>query len=259
MTDDITNEKLCLLAAKGDNAALNTLWIRTERLFRYFASRLYNRYRAHARACGIELDDCFQVCWFAYLDAIKDYAKKPDRKEKFTSFTHFHVIRQVFDLLGLRTSKREPLDYAGSLDAPLPTEEGEMTLGDMISDPTAELPFEQVEVSDLARYILERVDMLSEKQSASVRCRHWDNQTFAEIAADLGVTPQRVRFLYKKALRKLSQDERIQEIYQEFYADTNFTRNVGFKFFKETGMSSVEYHLIRLEERIARVRGGGGK
>jgi DNA-directed RNA polymerase specialized sigma subunit len=93
---EITNEKLCAAAANGDTAALYTLWEQTERVFYMLANRLYNHWQDRATACGVTQEDCCQVCWFAFLDAVEAYNKEPERKEKFTSFIGFHVKRQIY-------------------------------------------------------------------------------------------------------------------------------------------------------------------
>jgi RNA polymerase sigma factor (sigma-70 family) len=222
------------------------------------ANRLYNHWQDRATACGVTQDDCCQVCWFAFLDAVEAYNKEPDRKEKFTSFIGFHVKRQIYVLLGLRTSKKEPLNSAVSLDAPSSDDaEYDSTVADTVSDPEAERPYEEVEQSDLSDRVLERLSLLPLEQREVIRRRFWYEESFTDIATALGLTVLQVRALYIKATRKLYHDFQLQRSHREFYDNTNFTRNVGLRFFKETGSSSVEWSLIRLEELLERVRGGG--
>ena len=252
----MTNEELCGLIRDGDTTALNMLWEQTGKLFYTIAHELYARHRERAASCGAEIADCQQVCWFAFLDAVEAYNRRAGREEQFASFVKHHVRRHIFTLLGLRTSKREPLNYADSLDAQLLADSSEITLGDTISDPSAELPFEEVELSGLADMVLERVSLLPERQQL-ILCRHyWYDKPFTQIAADLGLTPQSVHQIYRRALRKLRQDKLIQQIHKEFYANANFTKHTGFQFFKDNRMSSVEWQLLKLEERLERAKGG---
>ncbi|MBT9174037.1 MAG: RNA polymerase sigma-H factor [Syntrophomonadaceae bacterium] len=252
----MTNEELCVLIAQGNDRYVYPLWEQTDRLFYLLARRLFARHFERAAACGVELDDCLQVCWLAFLDAVEAFNRKPEQKVKFTSFADFHVKRHVYTLLGLRTTKREPLNGAASLDAPIGSEDGEYTLTDNLADKTAGEPFEDIERSELSDLVLERVDALPERQRLVIRRHYCGNMPLTEIAAGLNTSIQRASQIYRAALRKLRQDQRLREIRREFYEDADFTKHTGFQFFKENGMSSVEWELLRLEERIARVRGG---
>jgi DNA-directed RNA polymerase sigma subunit (sigma70/sigma32) len=159
----------------------------------------------------------------------------------FITFAKLHVRRHIFQILGLRTSKREPLNEAVSLDAPLPGNDDEnITVSDTIADPSSEAQFEGIESSDIAAEVLERVSALPLKQSEAVRGRFWEDKTLAQIGAELGLTPKQMQNQYGNALRKLRCDRRLQEIHDEFYAVANLTKHTGFRFFKENRMSSVE-------------------
>jgi RNA polymerase sigma factor (sigma-70 family) len=252
----MTNEQLCYSADGGNIRDRDELWEQTGRLFKYIAHKLYVHHRDTASAHGVELDDCLSVCWFAFLAAVKDYAKKPDREAEFTAFANLHVKREVYKLLCLRSSAKDPLDYAASLDAPMPANDGKVTLGDTITDPTAEAQFEEIERSDIADYVLQRVSLLPERQRDIIRRRYWNDTPFTAIAAELGLTPKQTRNIYGKALRKLRRDERIQEIYRNYYADANFFKCTGLTAFRESGMSSVEWHVLKMEELISRAKGG---
>ena len=206
----------------------------------------------------MEAGDCLQVCWFAFLDSVEAYNRKSEREEKFASFAGFHVRRRVYELLGYRTSKREPLNGAASLDTPLPGNEDEnITIGDTVADPSAEVPYEEIDGSDISAEIEEIVSALPEKQAAAVHGRFCQDKTLVEIGAELGLTPTQIHNQYREAIRKLRRDKRLQEIHDDYFANTTLTKHTGFQFFKENQMSSIEWHLIRLEERLERMKGGG--
>lgn len=255
----MTNEELLQLTRNGDGdeQTLETLWEQTARLFYIHSDSLYRRHKGRADSYGVARDDCRQVCWFAFLDAIKAYNAKPDTELKFNTFIKFHVRRRVYELLGYRTRKREPLNGAVSLDAPLPSSEDEnITISDTIADPSAERPYEQIDGSDLAAEVEGIISALPPKQAAAVHGRFWQDKTLTEIGAELGLTPKQVHNQYRTAIGKLRRDKRLQEIRDNYYANTTLTKHTGFQFFKENQMSSVEWHLIRLEERLERAKGG---
>jgi RNA polymerase sporulation-specific sigma factor len=253
----MTNEELLQLIRNGRDRHLNTLWEQTQGLFYMLSDKLYRRHKNRADSCGIERDDCRQVCWFAFSDAVDSYNKKPEQEYGFASFAKYHVQRRVYELLGLRTSKRNPLDESDSLDAPLPGQEGNnLTVDDTVEDPQSEAPFDMVDSSDVANEVESIVSALPEKQAAAVHGKFWNNKTLAEVGAELGLSPKQTHNQYRDAIRKLRRNQRLQEIHDEYYANANLTKHVGFRFWKESGMSSVEWHLLKLEERLERAKGG---
>ena len=255
----MTNEELLQQIRNGEcnDRDLEPLWEQVCRLFYIHSDGLYRRHKGRADSCGVERDDCRQVCWFAFLDAIKAYNAKPDTELKFSTFIKYHVRRRVYELLGYRTSKREPLNGAVSLDAPHPGNEDEnITIGDTIADPSAEAPIEDIDCSDTAAELLERVSALPPKQAAAVRGRFWQDKTLTEVGAEIGLTPKQIHNQYRAAIGKLRRNKRLQEIRDDYYANTTLTKHTGFRFFKENGMSSVEWHLLKLEERLERTKGG---
>ena len=252
----MTNEELCAEIRDGNSTTLHALWEQTDRLFYKISRELYARHRERTVSCGVEIADCLQVCWFAFLDAVRGYNREPERKEKFASFAGYHVRHHIFALLGLRTSKREPLNVADSIDAPLQSDNGEYTLADTLADETAAVPFEEIINADIAREVLDIVGVLPENKRNIIMRHFWEDRNFTEIADTDGVNPRRVHNLYRDALRKLRRDERLRQIHDEFYATANFTKHTGFRFFKENMMSSVEWQLLKLEERLDRAKGG---
>jgi RNA polymerase sigma factor (sigma-70 family) len=245
----MTNEELCRMAASGDNNARDELWKNTEGVFRTIANRLYCRYRKRAAVCGQEYSDCCSVCWFAFLNAVRDYSKKPEQEYKFTTFAGLHVKQQIYYLLGMQKTKREPLDYALSIDAPIFTDGGNVSIADTVADTAAELPYTVVDDTDLSRQILERVARLPPSEHEIIYRHYWKSKSFSQIAADIGEEPPKVYTLYRKALHQLRRDARIQQIHAEFYNVYNFHKRTGYTAFRESGASSVEAAILKLEER----------
>jgi RNA polymerase sigma factor (sigma-70 family) len=252
----MTNEELLQQIRNGDERHLNTLWEQTQGLFYMLSDKLYRRHKNRADSCGVERNDCRQVCWFAFLDTVAAYNRKDEQEYGFASFAKYHVQRRVYELLGLRTSKRNPLDEADSLDAPLPTDDGNITIADTVADPQSEAPFDMVDVSDAAAEVENIVAALPEKQAAVVCGRFWQDKTLAEVGAEFGISSKQMHNQYSDAIRKLRRNRRLRDIHDEYYANANLTKHVGFRFWKESGMSSVEWHLLKLEERLERAKGG---
>jgi hypothetical protein len=72
----MTNEELCAIIRDGDNDERHqstfTLWEQTHKWFYAIARKLYSRHAERAASCGVVVDDCLQVCWFAFADAVRD-------------------------------------------------------------------------------------------------------------------------------------------------------------------------------------------
>lgn len=257
----MTNEELCsLIARDGNREQIYALWEQTHKLFFMHADRLYRRYRERASCCGAEPEDLRQVCWFAFLSALSDYIREPGRDEKLTTFAWAHVRREIYGLLNLRTERqrKEPLNNAVSIDVPLSSDDEVLTIADTLSDSAALKPFEDVAESEIAGQIRECVSRLDPTQGEIVRWRYWEEEPISSIADRMGITVSETQSLQRKAMRSLRRMERLRRIRSEFYQSRTFTKHTGFKFFKENGMSSVEYHILKLEKRLGGLTGEGG-
>src|SRR5690606_20091040 len=103
-----------------------------------------------------------------------------------------------------------------SLDAPLGAG-GEDTMADQLADPAG--PVEAREDIDIAERLAEGMADLPERQRLILRRRFGlagsTPETLGEIAADLGITAERVRQLQNAALQRL-QGQRSLQVLAEF-------------------------------------------
>lgn len=120
---------------------------------RYFAKKQAGRWvRAWNGRGGVVLDDLMQVSFLALLDALESW--NPDGG----SFIGWYAMRlkAAFTVAyGQRTQRdrRDPLQSASSLDAPLDCEDDDLTLGDTIEDPEAMKAMETVEENDRLHHL----------------------------------------------------------------------------------------------------------
>ena len=131
-----------------------------------------------------------------------------------------------------------------SLDAPLTDEGGTDTLIDMIPDEnnTMSAVFDELQQEELEAVIWNIVDSLPENQGAVMRARFQRGQTLKEIAAEFGVTPEKVRAVQNKGLRGLRSGKRSQ-VLREYYTGDVYNaavRGSGVEQFKRTWTSSTE-------------------
>jgi DNA-directed RNA polymerase specialized sigma24 family protein len=121
--------------------------------------------------------------------------------------------------VGLRTSRRNPLDRAGSLDAPAGDDESEATVLDLVADPESAAPFEAAD-DDICRPELRAaldaaIGRLPGDRAVAIRGRYFDNRSAADIAAELGVDPLRVYGLERAALRDLSRERALRRLVRQ--------------------------------------------
>lgn len=164
----MTNEEIATLAQSGNEKSVLLLWERVK----YFAKKQAGRWiAAWEGRGGIVLDDLMQVSFLALLDALESW--KPDGG----SFIGWYAMRlktAFTAAYGQRTQRdrRDPLQSAASLDAPLDFEDDDITLGDTIEDPEAVKAMEIVEENDRCQHLhdimMEVIGTLPEDQRYAI-------------------------------------------------------------------------------------------
>lgn len=136
----VDSSEIAKAVQAGESGTLE-LWIAVRRLALKFAIRWE---KALDGQSGMERDDFMQVAFLAMLDAVKSWNSQAG------AFNTWFVIilKGAFtEAAGLRTAREmnDPLRSAQSLDAPVTDENGEEVEGsDIVPDPAAERPFEDV-------------------------------------------------------------------------------------------------------------------
>jgi RNA polymerase primary sigma factor len=128
-------------------------------------------------------------------------------------------IDEMADALGYSAEKiQSAIEYAVnpiSLDMEVGTEDG-ATIGEYIEDTKSEDPFKRVSLTSLREHIGRVLDSLDPKEKNTVIMRFGLDdgriKTLHEIGQKLHLTNERVRQIEIKALRKLKQNSRPQEL-----------------------------------------------
>lgn len=135
-------------------------------------------------------------------------------------------------------------------------EDDTILLEDTIADPddciaTAE---EKIQQDQLKNELWSMVDDLDQRQAAVIRKRFIENKTLKDCGSDFGISPDRVRQLEAKALRKLrspSRAKRLKSFYEDEERYSRGLRGIGVNKFRQNGESSTErvaLHFIEREE-----------
>ena len=163
----VTNEELAIQAQNGDMDALLTLWNQVRRL----AWKFMGRWQWAAEHAGMEAADCEQVGFLALMKTVSYFDENSD--VHFSTYFSRCVQNELATAAGTRTDRqqKEPLKYASSLDVPAsPDAPEDLTLGELIPDPSAEAAFYHVEASVDLEQFLESLPM---DQQAALYRRYW--------------------------------------------------------------------------------------
>lgn len=137
----MSNEELAARVQAGDRPMLLELWDQVRRI----ALKEAVRWAAY-RSNGVELDDLEQAGFIALMRAVDGF--DPAAGTRFSTW-YYPIMKDEFQrATGRRTEKqrRDPLDAAASLDAPVgENEDSATTLGELQEDSSATRALEDVE------------------------------------------------------------------------------------------------------------------
>ena len=213
----MTNEELAIRIQNGELGLIGELWDQNVGVIKLHAYDLFNRYRDRCASSGVEADDIYQVCFFALTDAVKAFCK--DSGYKLTTYMKYPLMTHFNALTGIRTTKRDALNYADSLDEPIGDNNIDATRLDMVADLKSEQPFRAIENGDgetvqceLSDIIEKFISKLSGNRAAVIRGRWIDRKSQNEVAAELGLSKQRVSQLERDELKKLCSHKEIKNV-----------------------------------------------
>ncbi|MCD8087555.1 MAG: sigma-70 family RNA polymerase sigma factor [Oscillospiraceae bacterium] len=250
----MTNEDLAGLLQAGEQEHIGTLWEQVRRFVYQQAGRYLASLQGYGH--GLELDDLAQCGFLAMLDAVDSF--DPD-KGSFLAWFGYYLQRAFAEAAGLRTSKRDALAAALSLDAPI-TDDGDVTLADTLEADNG--AFDNTErdmwLQQLHKAMTGALERLTPKQRAIVEARHYQDRPRREIAASLGCSATSVEQQERKALGELRRSKHLTGLDQFVEEQTDYFFHVGVTRFNSTGTSSVEEIAMqreRLREKAKKING----
>lgn len=209
----MTNEELAVMIRSGEGERLPELWAQVERFVWKRANSM--AYALGGRG-GVTAEDLYQAGYFAVLYAVERY--DPESGLSFIGLLALCLKTAFAEAAGYRTQrqKRDPLQTAGSLDAPLDDDTEGLTLVDTIVDPAALAEMEAVEERDrirkLAAALRVALDTLPEDERAVVLARYYQGRTFQDIGREQGMATGRVQRMEQRAMRTLRRPRNIQAL-----------------------------------------------
>ncbi len=235
----MTNEELALSIQGGESEKLLELWEQVQNFISMQAGK-------HARASngyrGVTAEDLTQCGYFALVAAVRTFSPE---KGTFIGWLATALKTAFAEATGHRTSKRDPLDMAISLDTPLDSEDGNAdTIGDMQEDHTAAQGFEEAQqgiwVEQLHSALEMALNELPEDEYTVIKARYYEGKTRREIGP-------KARQMEERALKYLRRPY-VQKWLHDFVEErTPYYIHVGVTRFKNTGISATEQAVFERE------------
>ena len=226
------------IAAKTDPAIMPALWEAVERFIGYHARR---RYILTGGAGGCEIADYKQAGFLALSEAVKHF--EPE-KGSFVTLLAFYLKTEFNEAAGIRTEKKDALQYASSLNALVDEDDPDSEKIYQIPDQAAEDAFRDAEDSvfteDLHRALCKAIDDLPVAKREIIKGRYFKGETQKEIAQRRGVSASAVAEAERWALRRLRETAKQSGLDQFVEERTPYYWHYSIDFMRRTGNSPVE-------------------
>ncbi len=250
-----TNEELAVMIQEGGTEYLPQLWVQVRR---------YVELRAGYYAIGYggaaaDAEDFTQSGYFALLAAVKRYS--PERGAGFLTCLTWELRKEFATVAGVRTSKRDGIQFAQSLDAPFNDEPDSGTLHELVGDCRAVEPFSTLEDSSYTQNARKTLlhhakRLVGDRKTELLFLIYFEGYTLEGAAEALGYGSKQgadqdhkwaLRRLYRSSAKKPLRE--LLEGFGEVDAHSEGMQGVGVGTWKRTGESATERVAIRLIER----------
>lgn len=248
----MTNEELAVQAQQGDQEAMLQLWTRVERLVHMKAR---HRLPNDGSTSRFDIDDLMQAGYLAMVAAVKDF--DPASGYAFNTYLNNHLKSEFAAELGIKTTRRDALLQAVSIDRPISLTDDDMTIADTLEAPGAQETFEdmlcRVEIEQAFCVVEKHFSEMDPDNVRALRLYYLEDLSMRQIGECMEITASQARSLIAKGLRELRGFGDVRKIGQELFADerTNFFLRTGLTAFQNGAPSAVE-RLTEHREAILR-------
>lgn len=245
----LTNEDLVVKIKNGNAEYIDILWHNIEKNARITVNTFFRKHIRECQVVGLEKEDLYQIAFLALSPAIKTF----DTSLGYKFLTVFYASLKWRLLESVKSANYTPQNII-SLDEPL-NDDNDSTYADIIQDPTAENDVEFIIEKEyqtiLKQDLYSAISKLPENQAFIVKEYYLKSRPVKDIAARLKLSTVECYRLKKLALKTLRNDERVKKYafqYKKKQLEDRYSRGFGYRQFRETGMSSQEMYMIKLEE-----------
>ena len=233
----MTNEELAANVKEGKPWATLELWEAVQK----YVGHCAGKYRSVAKESGIrvEFDDLVQDGFLAMMDAVEIF--DPERGGSFIGSLNFCLKKRFAEEIGVRSSKRDAIQFSVSTEAQIYDNEDSPTLEETLKDPGGEYAFCLVEFQEYRRYCRRLIKSAMKRITPQARRYilryYFSGETLEAIAGDRG-SREAPRQVIARGLRTMKGGKYRKELWEALQ---------GFNDFAELSSSerSVEYCAIK--------------
>ena len=237
----MTNEELARKVKEGEPWATLELWEAVKRFVEMKAKAYYAQRGNNFR---VELPDLTQAGFLAMLDAVEIF--DIERGGSYIGMLDLALKKRFAEVAGIRSSKRDALQYADSIDRTLIDEDPDgPTLADTLEDPGGEYAFCLVEYRDYIRYVRLLINAalgrLTPHSQWYIRRFYWGVMTLEEFAGR-GRSKEGPRQVIERGLHHMRRGRFRRELWEALQ---------GFRDFDElhtAGLERIEMRAISKKE-----------
>jgi len=244
----VSNEELALLIQQGEKEYTAELWAQVER----FISMKAGQYERHLSGCAANEEDLRQSGYFAMLEAVKYY--RPEKGYKFITYLDFTLRKAFGEVAEIRSSRRDAAFSAVSLDEPIGHEDGDALRGDLIEDPAAQAPFNELMAQDsfyqARAAIWAALEKVNERARQFITLVYFEGKSQTEAAEMVGYSSrQAAEQAHYNALQKIRNSSAAGKLKAVLYDLGEF--DLYSEALKGTGLKNFQEHWESSTERAA--------
>ncbi len=200
-------------------------------------------------AHGVTAEDLVQSGYFALLEAVKTY--DPEKSGGFLTWLSYYLRKEFARTGGYEKRRRDPLDSALSLDAPISDEDDETYLETVEDrrDDYADAE-EKIYTEQLHNALEGALSSLPAAQADTLRSRYWEGKELRYIAQEIGVSTQAVEERERQALRAIRRSSHARDLYKYLDDQTDFYRKISVDRCRTEHTSSVEEIVLWRESML---------
>ena len=241
----MSNEELATAIQAGESDLMDQLW---KQCFGFIRQKAMKWARAFQNRSDFDADDLIQAGYIALCEAVRRFKSE---RGMFLTMLGMCLKKEFAIAAGCRTSRKEPLNYAMSLDAPAYNDEdSKTTVGENI--PFDDPGFEDVEEFMFNQYLSDvlqqAMGQLPEKQRMAIELHYLYGKTYEQIAEKWHCSSSYPQECSREGFRKIKNGEFAPALSEILYGDRNYYRHTGFSSWKYSGCSSPEWELIKNED-----------
>lgn len=246
----MTNEELAIAIQNGQHEYFLQLW---EQCYKFIRKKAYRWAMAWSGSTGFDLDDLTQSGFIALCEAVDKFQAE---RGSFLTILSYTLNTEFQCVVGCRTTKRDPLANAISLEQPAKGDPEGLSVGDTLAaKDELEALEERITAEQIASIIWESIKILSENQHKAIRLHYKDGKTYKEISEILGCSCGSAGQLVKHGLSKLRTSGAALTLSDLYYQEEcNPYRHTGVSFFKDKRCSSPEYEVIKKEQLFGKYK-----